>query len=739
MEDNVNKLIGNCFVTDIRPLAFSYSNFLSYGRPIRTWFEPDREKRKICPYNQAGTSMLRAFINAFKKAINLEMEAMQQRMGSFLVKLAYEKQLRIESDASEYIYVYRIIHHNDKLSTGMQCSLRILKKEYPVEIIELKDNSVVLSCSNKIISPDGDPSVLVIYPWFIYEKLIYSLDLLTNENPGLPLAFKTFGKISSQISDDPEFDFKNGLNLSQNEAVSKTLGSELSFIWGPPGTGKTYTLTHLLYELIKRNKRVLVVSTTNNAVDTVISQLEGLEEILPMFMDGYILRIGRNHPDCKFTSFQYIIQKINEINLKELEGINNNLQNSDFLLNDINEYISYIDKLTGTEYQLSLFGSSKNTQRIAKKKLAAMHKVDPEFYDMKLPHQKERLLQLNAQLDREKKELMNRKAKVEALINTNPRTAVKHAKIIFSTMASLYTGDILKNEVFDCIIVEEAGMAVLPSLFYSTTMAREKSVIVGDPMQLPPVVQSNNPFVKKAMGRSIYQVALDEAFSSPSVHLLDTQYRMHPDIGDLISDLFYNGKLKNGVEGSDRFSIFSSGPEPGKSLIIFDLKGESFCKRHGGSYSRVNEKSAEAVIKCVKQVTGDLGIGIITPYTEQSKYINDLLKEEQPNHRIPIKCSTVHKFQGNECDVIIIDLTDAEPLEPGILVKGSDSKNLLNVAVSRSRGKVILIGEIEYFRKRAKGSPVVSLIERMSESVESEADQANYLESIILPFRKIQI
>ena len=109
-------------------------------------------------------------------------------------------------------------------------------------------------------------------------------------------------------------------------------------------------------------------------------------------------------------------------------------------------------------------------------------------------------------------------------------------------------------------------------------MAREKSVIVGDPMQLPPVVQSNNPFVKKAMGRSIYQVALDE----------------------------------------------------------------SFCKRRRGSYSRVYEKSAEAVIKCVKQVFGDLGIGIITPYTEQSKYINDLLKEEHPNHRIPIKCSTPH-------------------------------------------------------------------------------------------------
>jgi superfamily I DNA and/or RNA helicase len=662
------------------------------------------------------TGMLEAFVNTFTKAINLEMEAMQQRMGSFLVPLAYEQQLRIEKDTSEYIYCYRIIQHNDKLSTGMQCSLRILKKEYAVEIIELKDNSVVLSCSNRIISPDGDTSVLVIYPWFIYEKLKYSLGQLTIDNPGLTLAFKTFGKIPSQISDDPEFGFKTGLNFSQNAAISKTLGSELSFIWGPPGTGKTYTLTHLLYELIKRDKRVLVVSTTNNAVDTVISKLNGLEEILPMFMDGYILRIGRNHPDCRFTGFQYIIQKLNEINLEKLDSINNDLQTKDILLNEINEYISYIDKFNGTEQQLSLFGSSENTQRINEKTLSAMHKVEPEFYDMRLPQQKKRLLQMKAPLDKERQDLMNRRTKIEKLLNTNPRMAVKHAKIIFSTMAALYTGDILKNELFDCIIIEEAGMAVLPSLFYSITMAREKSVIVGDPMQLPPVVQSSNPFVKKAMGRSIYQVALDEVFSSPSVHLLDTQYRMHPDIGDVVSDLYYHGKLKNGVQGSDRFSIVSSGPEPGKSLIIYDLKGESFCQRQGGSYSRVNETSAKVVIECVKQVSHELDIGIITPYAEQSKYINNLLKEERLPHRSPIKCSTVHKFQGNERDVIIIDLTDAEPLEPGVLVKGSDSGNLLNVAVSRGRGKVIVIGEIEYFRNRAKGSPVVSLLERMSVS-----------------------
>ena len=96
MEDNVNKLIGNCFVTDIRlpwhGVVVNEAGWLLFFLSLtRTWFEPDREKRKICPYNQAGTSMLKAFINAFKKAINLEMEAMQQRMGSFLVPLAYEK------------------------------------------------------------------------------------------------------------------------------------------------------------------------------------------------------------------------------------------------------------------------------------------------------------------------------------------------------------------------------------------------------------------------------------------------------------------------------------------------------------------------------------------------------------------------------------------------------------------------------------------------------------------------
>ena len=207
-------------------------------------------------------------------------------------------------------------------------------------------------------------------------------------------------------------------------------------------------------------------------------------------------------------------------------------------------------------------------------------------------------------------------------------------------------------------------------------------------------------------------MALDESFSSPSVHLLNTQYRMHPDIGNLISHLYYQGLLQNGVTELDRVFITASRPESGKAIVVKDLKGFSRCKRSECSYSRINEKSAEVVIECIEQIEEDLNIGIITPYADQAKYLLQLIKDKKLDDK-RIECSTIHRFQGNERDIIIIDLTDAEPLEPGLLVRGTHGRNLLNVAVSRSRGKVIVIGEIEYFRKEASGSPVVELLDRM--------------------------
>jgi superfamily I DNA and/or RNA helicase len=80
---------------------------------------------------------------------------------------------------------------------------------------------------------------------------------------------------------------------------------------------------------------------------------------------------------------------------------------------------------------------------------------------------------------------------------------------------------------------------------------------------------------------------------------------------------------------------------------------------------------------------------------------------------------TVHRFQGQERDVVIIDTVDAEPMNPGVLLSErgarSTAHNLINVAISRARGKLIVVADVGYFERRAPGSVVTKMIVRALE------------------------
>jgi superfamily I DNA and/or RNA helicase len=79
-----------------------------------------------------------------------------------------------------------------------------------------------------------------------------------------------------------------------------------------------------------------------------------------------------------------------------------------------------------------------------------------------------------------------------------------------------------------------------------------------------------------------------------------------------------------------------------------------------------------------------------------------------------VECSTIHRFQGRECDVVIIDLVDAAPLRPGVLLAGgaarSDAAQLLNVSLSRARGKLVLVADVGYFEEHAPGGVVAAIL-----------------------------
>ena len=149
----------------------------------------------------------------------------------------------------------------------------------------------------------------------------------------------------------------------------------------------------------------------------------------------------------------------------------------------------------------------------------------------------------------------------KALLNKE-HDVVNGASLVLSTLTNGYFSPLMAEQRFDVLIVEEASMAVLPALFYAACLGRRKTVMVGDPCQLPSIVQSNEDYVRKVMGRNIFEVAVAEPLSSPLVAMLDVQYRMHPLIGELVSDLFYAGRLKHGGDPAMRERIAAREPMP---------------------------------------------------------------------------------------------------------------------------------------------------------------------------------
>ena len=126
-------------------------------------------------------------------------------------------------------------------------------------------------------------------------------------------------------------------------------------------------------------------------------------------------------------------------------------------------------------------------------------------------------------------------------------------------------------------------------------------MLVGDPQQLPPIVQSPAPFVHRAMGRSIFEVTVPDPHDSDLVVMLDTQYRMHPTIGDLVSRLFYDGRLQHRPSVNATEAIAASAPYPGCAIVVVDTAGQTRCATPKGAFSRYNEATARHCVDLAKE------------------------------------------------------------------------------------------------------------------------------------------
>jgi len=655
------------------------------------------------------SSIAKEFVDSFQKAVTREMAAMREQLGPFEVPLGGARVVDEGSDREIYQYSFRIGVPNDKLVLSGECSLRHDVGEHLVTITEIQKDIVTLACEHRI-RLNQETYTLVIYPWFLYEKLQNALaGLLKSSDIYLENALRTFGRVPPVRQTSAMVLSHSQLNDSQRSAVALCCESNLAFVWGPPGTGKTTTLGHIVAELLSKGYRILVTSTTNAAVDQALAKLRDLETVEAYFRRGEILRVGKASEETHGADLQEVLHRLHS----ELQGELRQLRVRDAQLAEKRRQCeALLEGLdSGAEAsQLELFDPAPTTgirdwdlaPIFARGRISKILGLTTQEQRSLLARRRDRLARLEALYDQKMLSLMDR-------LRRREKDITRGARLVLSTMTNVYVSQLLSDQRFDAVIVEEAGMAILPSLFYCASLAREKVIIVGDPKQLPPIVQSTDLYVRKAMGRSIFAVCVPQLGNADVVVMLNTQYRMHPAIGGMVSRLFYGGRLINDERTAIREGIAAGKPYAGEPLVLVDTEGRTLCETYEGSFSRLNRQSAELCSLLAQEAlaSGPNSIAIITPYVAQSRLIGTLVSRFEPD-ATRVECRTVHRFQGNERDIVILDTVDTDPLKPGVLLTdvspGSTSSNLINVSISRARGKLIIIADVTYFMTRSLGS-----------------------------------
>src|ERR687888_291396 len=295
--------------------------------------------------------------------------------------------------------------------------------------------------------------------------------------------------------------------------------------------------------------------------------------------------------------------------------------------------------------------------------------------------------------------------------------------IIFTTIDALVLQDIAGARVYDYVILDEANRAgVLDSLL---ALARGKRMIlVGDPMQLQPVMseaeqqivaQANGggrrarrghrnalvgvaqPGANNVIGKSLFAWIQERRFAPAASVLLDQQNRMHPAIGDLVSRVFYSNRVRAGPAAPRRGTGLPLLPAPVTWIDTRSLRGNVESRAGGTSLFNVAEARLATSItrNLASQAPPNLTIGVITAYAEQ----RDLLRRLMGPHDWPperqLEIDTVDAFEGREKDIIVLSLVRSNRRRDIGFLR---LEQRLNVAVSRSRRLIILVGDTSTLR-----------------------------------------
>lgn len=202
---------------------------------------------------------------------------------------------------SERAWLYRFVVAEEfsvRLFLRDDTPVRVIagEEEVPGVLVSFQDG-IVRVALEKDLGPTIASARLISNDAFLVEQLRDRLQKVHRSEARFckPAAERALGLLLPKTADaepDPSVTSGGDLNADQIGAVRRSLGSETTFVWGPPGTGKTKTLAHVVEAHYRAGRTVLLVSNTNIAVDTALERIAERLKGEPDFHQGLAIRLG---------------------------------------------------------------------------------------------------------------------------------------------------------------------------------------------------------------------------------------------------------------------------------------------------------------------------------------------------------------------------------------------------------------------------------------------------------------
>ncbi len=271
--------------------------------PQRRRFERKTELQLDIPANASLTKKYTVALAALIREM--------RRKGSGAKRIAVENGVSLTLDGKQNGYKFRL-DGDEELFEGAALTAIVGSVQVAGQIVSASSGELVVSLDENF-GPAIAAAILQIDNTAMLEALLNRLDKIEKGEAQFNSAIATRaitneGEAHRPASLPPNIAAIHSLNSRQAAAVGMALSNDVAYLWGPPGTGKTASLTALLDVLFSANKRVLICSNTNQAVDQVLLKLcRRLETNHPALADGKVVRIGRiQHEELRDEFHNYV-------------------------------------------------------------------------------------------------------------------------------------------------------------------------------------------------------------------------------------------------------------------------------------------------------------------------------------------------------------------------------------------------------------------------------------------------